>query len=101
MLINNTLVDENSVNRDDVNVIAVDADNIAFSIGSPKVSNIIMLAAYVAASEVMPLEKVYDIVMQKLSKKPEFLEMNRKAFEKGVEIVRQSKATDTEGELHV
>ncbi len=90
VLTNSTLVSSDSITRDDISLIEVDADNLAFEIGSTKVANIIMLAAYIAASKAMPIEEVRAMVMKKLSKKPQFLPMNEKAFDKGVEIAQKA-----------
>lgn len=86
VMINSSNVKRESIERNDVKIIEVAADQVAYELGSTKVANVVMLAVYAAASKVMPIDEVENLVMQKLSRKPQFLEMNRQAFRKGVEI---------------
>ena len=89
IMTNATLVSAEKVTRTDVRVLAVDADNLAFDIGSSKVANIIMIAAYMEATKTMPIEEVKKIVLHTMAKKPEFMAMNEKAFDTGVEVARK------------
>src|SRR5699024_729109 len=69
IMTNATLVAPEKVTRNDVRVLAVDADNLAFDIGSSKVANIIMIAAYMEATKTMPIEEVKKIVLHTMAKK--------------------------------
>lgn len=88
LLTNSSLVDVSAVSRPDIKVVEVDADNIAYSLGSKKVANVIIFAAYMAIVNTLPLDEVKKIAMSKLARKPEFIEMNSRAFDIGVELVR-------------
>ena len=60
---------------------------MAIDLGNPKVLNIIMLGAYIGATQVVPKEVIIETIKNKLGKKkPEFLPMNLEAFEKGYAI---------------
>lgn len=90
LLTNSSLVDVSGVTRKDIKIVEVDADNLAYEIGSKKIANIIIFAAYMAIANTLPIETVKAIVMKKLGRKPELLAMNEAAFEKGVQIAREA-----------
>ncbi len=69
VLTNKTLVNAEKARDLDLEVLEIDADNLAHSIGSQKVSNIIMLAAYLATSKVIEIEAAREIVLKKLGGK--------------------------------
>ncbi|GHU67889.1 2-oxoacid:ferredoxin oxidoreductase subunit gamma [Clostridia bacterium] len=86
LITNSSLVDIHSVERKDIKIIEVDADRLAYQIGSKKIANIIIFAAYMAIAKTVPIEKVKAIALTKLGKKPELVPMNRAAFDAGVQI---------------
>lgn len=90
LMTNSSLVDISQVTRSDIKIVEVDADNLAFEIGSTKVANILVFAVYMELAKTLPIEQVKHIVMKKMSRKPEFLAMNELAFDKGVEIARKA-----------
>ncbi len=89
VITNASLVDSSNVQRADITVIPVQADEIAHKIGSEKVSNIVMTAAYMEVSKAMPIDDAKRIVMNKMAKKPELMEMNDRAFDMGVEEIKR------------
>lgn len=80
--INSSLVKPEDV-RKDVTCVEVPADDLAHELGSTKVANIIMLAAYAAKTGVFTREEVTETVLHKLGSKQQFLELNRKAIDAG------------------
>lgn len=92
LMTNSSLVDVSTVNRTDIKIVEVDADNLAYEIGSSKIANIIVFAAYMTLADTMPIETVKAIVMKKLGRKPELLPMNEAAFNKGMEIAQKALA---------
>lgn len=90
LMTNSSLVDVSGVERTDIKIVEVDADNLAYEIGSKKIANIIVFAAYMTLANTLPIETVKAIVMKKLGRKPELLSMNEAAFDKGVEIARKA-----------
>lgn len=92
LMTNSSLVDVSGVKRTDIKIVEVDADNLAYEIGSKKIANIIVFAAYMTLANTMPIETVKGIVMKKLGRKPELLPMNEAAFNKGVEIAQKALA---------
>ena len=86
LFINSSIV-VSPIERDDIKVIKVPVTEMALEMGNPKVLNIIMLGAYIGATEVVPKEVIIETIKNKLGKKkPEFLPMNLEAFEKGFAI---------------
>ncbi len=92
LMVNSSLVDVSGVTRKDIKIVKVDADNLAYEIGSKKIANIIIFATYMTLVNTLPIDTVRAIVMKKLGRKPELLPMNEAAFDKGVEIARASMA---------
>ncbi|MDY3869444.1 MAG: 2-oxoacid:acceptor oxidoreductase family protein [Pyramidobacter sp.] len=75
--------------RTDVKVIAIPAQKIAAEIGSEKVANVVLFGAVVESSGIISKESAVHVVEEKLGKKkPQFLPMNLKALEKGMEFAR-------------
>jgi 2-oxoglutarate ferredoxin oxidoreductase subunit gamma len=90
LITNSSLVDISSVERKDIKIIEIDADNLAYEIGSRKIANVIIFAAYMTIANTVPIEKVKEITMNILGKKPEFIPMNIKAFDTGVQIANSA-----------
>ena len=83
-LIYNRDIIEYRPKRDDIKAVPVGANRLAAEAGSEKVLNIVILGAVVAVSDLISHETALCVIRDKLgSKKPEFLEMNLKAYELG------------------
>ena len=75
--------------RKDIKIYGVPANTIAKALGNDKVANIVMLGALVAAGDLVSEQSALEMLDEKLgSKKPEFIPMNRNAFQKGKEEIR-------------
>lgn len=86
LFINSSIV-LSPIERDDITVVKAPVTEMAIEMGNPKVLNIIMLGAYIGATEVVPKDVIIETIKNKLGKKkPEFLPMNLEAFEKGYAI---------------
>lgn len=80
------------INRDDVKVIAVPVDDIALEVGNIKVANIVIIGALIGATEIVSKDIFVASLEEKFkAKKPEILEMNMKALEKGIAFGQQIK----------
>lgn len=90
VLIANTSLITDPIERDDVIVIAVPVDEIAAQIGNVKVANIILLGILAGATGIVERKYLIEGLEAKFGKKkPEVLEMNIKAVDKGIEIGKQ------------
>ena len=81
LLVNSSIVDVSAVNRDDIQIVQVDIDNMAYDLGNRKV----------ALVNTIPLDRAEEIAMHKLGRKPELIELNRRAFKAGADVVRKIK----------
>lgn len=73
--------------RTDIAVYSIDAMEAAQELGSAKVTNVVVIGAFVKCSGLLQVEEVSKALDVKLGKKPEFIEMNRKALLVGMEKV--------------
>ena len=64
--------------------VVVDADRIAVESGSARAMNIVMLGAYIGYTQFIDENLVLDCILRLLGKKPEFIELNKKAFAMGL-----------------
>ena len=90
LMINSDMVDASSITRTDIRVIQIPADTMAFEIGSTKTANVIIFAACMAVSKIIPVDRAKEIALAKLAKKPQFMAMNNTAFERGVELAEKN-----------
>lgn len=89
LLINSSLVVGEPL-RDDVNVIAVPANDIALELGNLRVSNMVMLGAYIAVSNTFSLDDILNMMKKKFTgKKAEMLSINKLALERGMEAAKK------------
>ncbi len=93
LLINNSLIDV-TCERDDLRQILVPCNEIAMKAGSPKVANMVMLAAYVAATDIVSFKTLKKVFMEKMGKKKELLDINYKAFEEGRKLIEKDKKAE-------
>ncbi|MDR1629326.1 MAG: 2-oxoacid:acceptor oxidoreductase family protein [Oscillospiraceae bacterium] len=90
MIINANRV-TSEVTRKDVKVLSIPCDDIAVEIGNPKIAIIIMIGALLGASGILSKEAFLSSIEQKFAeKKPEVMEMNAIALQKGIDIGKQS-----------
>lgn len=85
MLFLNTSLITRQASRRDIDVIAIPANDIATEVGEKKAANMVMLGAYVAKTRVVSKEAVLEGLRELFGKKSEFLDVNVRAFEKGME----------------
>lgn len=89
LLINTSLVKDEEI-RDDVNVVGVPANDIALELGNLKVSNMVMLGAYIAVSNTFTLDDVLNMMKKKFTgKKADLISVNKKALERGMEAAKK------------
>lgn len=77
--------------RDDVRVLSVPVDDIALSLGNVRVANIVLIGALVGATDIVSKDVLVRSLEEKFKgKKPEILEMNMIALEKGIELAKNN-----------
>ncbi|HDG61786.1 MAG: 2-oxoacid:ferredoxin oxidoreductase subunit gamma [Thermotoga sp. 4484_232] len=84
----NVSVIDREPKRKDIEVIKVPANDIADKLGNLKVANMVMLGAYIAITDVVDKETVFEALKRKLKgKKADLLDINKKAILEGMSLV--------------
>jgi 2-oxoglutarate ferredoxin oxidoreductase subunit gamma len=86
-IVNASLVGR-TVERDDLRAIHVPATELANRLGSTATASVIMLAVYAAATGVVRIETLEEVIPHSLTRK-DLIEVNLNAVEAGVDFVRQ------------
>jgi len=87
LLVLNTSLVTLKPKRSDIRLIRVPANKIAMELGNDRVANMVMLGAYIAKTKVASKERILEALRNVLAKgKTELYELNKAAFEKGMEI---------------
>ena len=92
ILINSSLIEE-KVDRDDVHVTYIPANDLAAEIGMPKVANMVMLGACIKVTGAVDIESVLQAFLKVFGeRKAKFIPMNREALQKGMDAVQNVNA---------
>ena len=83
VLVNSSIVNE-SITRDDVDAVYIDATNIALEVGSPKVQNMVMVAGLLMATDLFSTEDIRQVLEEKFRESnPALIALNMAAVERG------------------
>ena len=88
LIVNSSLIDK-PVTRKDIKVFQVPINDIAGELGNPKMGNMVALGALVAAIDAVSKESVYKAFAKKFASKPQLLEANKVAIDRGYECVKK------------
>jgi 2-oxoglutarate ferredoxin oxidoreductase subunit gamma len=91
MVVNSSLIKEDLYTRDDITYVGVPATTISEEIGSARVLNIVILGFFCELSKMVSPEVMKKVVLERMARKQEFIEMNTKAFDQGVEYAQKLK----------
>jgi 2-oxoglutarate ferredoxin oxidoreductase subunit gamma len=89
LIVNSSLINVSS-DRKDLTQLLVPANDIALKAGNSKAANVVVLGAFVAASAVVSLATVRNIVKDKMGAKKEMLEINLKVLRQGYDLARET-----------
>ena len=84
MIVNASLIREELYTRSDITYVGVPANEISEQLGSMKVLNVVMLGFLCRYTGMVKPESARAMVMKHLAKKPQFIELNNKAFDAGL-----------------
>jgi 2-oxoglutarate ferredoxin oxidoreductase subunit gamma len=87
LLVNSSLIDV-TTDRTDIAEILVPANQMAIEAGSPKVTNVAMLGAFVGATGIVKIDNVEKVLIDKLGQKKALVEINRRVLTAGYELGR-------------
>jgi 2-oxoglutarate ferredoxin oxidoreductase subunit gamma len=86
-LINSSIVTECvKTKRDDIDVLTLDATNIAVEIGNPRVANMVMLAGFIKKTGLFTLEDITAVLHERFggTRSKDLIPLNIKAIERGL-----------------
>ena len=85
----NSSVTDKKVERDDVKVIYVPCESIAYEVGNPKVANMVMLGAYVAATGALKPETIKQMIEEMFTgAKAKLVPLNMEALKRGMDCAK-------------
>ncbi|MCI2055548.1 MAG: 2-oxoacid:acceptor oxidoreductase family protein [Oscillibacter sp.] len=88
VFINSDVVTD-KVSRPDLKAVYVPCSTIAEEVGNPKVSNMVMLGAYVAETKILKPETIESMIHSMFTgRKAKFVPLNIDAFHRGMECVK-------------
>jgi 2-oxoglutarate ferredoxin oxidoreductase subunit gamma len=89
LIVNASLVDTALVTREDLDVVAIPANDIARTVGSLQLASMVALGAYVGKTGVVDVRTLYDCLPKVVSRKYEkFIPLNITALKEGAEFAR-------------
>ena len=81
----NSSVTDKKVERDDVKTFYVPCEGIAYEVGNPKVANMVMLGAYVAATGALKPETIEQMIKEMFTgAKAKLVPLNLEALKRGM-----------------
>ena len=87
IIVVNTSMIKRDVKRKDVDVVEVPATNTAIELGNVRTANIVALGALIKKTGILKIESVAQAIEELFSsKKPELVEINKTALQKGTQI---------------
>jgi len=88
IFVNSSLIDR-EVQRSDIEVIKISANEIAEKLGNPVIANMVMLGAFIEKTKVIPIDKIKYVVEKFLGEeKKELIDINLKALDEGVKLIK-------------
>ncbi|MFH1782927.1 MAG: 2-oxoacid:acceptor oxidoreductase family protein [Candidatus Omnitrophota bacterium] len=85
LIINRSLIKESS-KRNDIDILEVNATDIAEDMGNPRIANMVMLGAILGKRGILKLDSLLDALKDVISKKySDMISLNEKALKKGYE----------------
>ena len=89
IILNDSLI-KREVNRNDVKVIRIPADDIADKLGNSRAANMVVLGAYVEQSGIVKMDTIFKALEKALAgRNKKILELNKKALKQGAELVKE------------
>ena len=87
IFLNSSLVSK-ELSRDDISVVKVPASDIAKKLKNERISNMIMLGAFVEKTKITSLDSIMDALAENMKgKSASLIKLNRKGLDKGAEYV--------------
>ncbi len=92
VLYNSSLIDNSTVTRNDVELIAIPANEMAIELGNPRLANMIMIGAYIEKTKIVDEETLKNSLENVISERNlKYIPDNIKAIDKGIEFIKNYK----------
>jgi len=85
VIVNTSLVNI-ELPRDDVLFVKIPANRIAIELGSGRAANMVVLGAYVGATDAVSIDNLKEFVKRKFASKPQFVGLNLEALQQGYDL---------------
>lgn len=85
IIVNSSLIDVTST-REDLTQLLIPANDLAMKNDNPKASNIAVLGALIAATDIVTYEGLKKTIIEKMGHKKQFLKKNLKVFDEGYKL---------------
>lgn len=88
VIINKSLVDS-SLGREDIEILEIEASNIAQNLGNPQVANLVLLGAYLKRKRIVSFENIKKAIRDESAEKKltkQLRELNEKALQRGWDL---------------
>lgn len=89
LLLSNSSFVTRPVERKDVRAVSIPANEVGASVGNERAANMVMLGAYVGCTAIVSKASIFTGLKELFGSKVEALEVNMRAFEEGIRLVRQ------------
>ena len=81
----NTSIVTNKIERDDVEIVEIDATNIAVKVGSARIANMVMLSGFLKKTDLFTLEDVMEVMESRFAtRNPQLIPLNIEAIKMGL-----------------
>lgn len=88
LMVLNSSMTETEPKREDLQTLKIPATDLATDLGNVRVTNLILLGAFIKKTNIVNLDKVLEILPKAFPKnKQDLIEINRSALKKGAELV--------------
>lgn len=87
VLVNSSIVtDDVKKIRDDIDILEINATNIAVEVGSPRVANMVMLAGFLKKTDLFTIEDITAVLHERFggARSKDLIPLNVKAIERGL-----------------
>jgi 2-oxoglutarate ferredoxin oxidoreductase subunit gamma len=90
LLVNTSLIDANQVNRSDIDVLLLPANEIALELGNDKMANMVALGGYIERTQVVSMESIKKTLPKAIAERyHKTIPLNTKAIETGAQLARR------------
>lgn len=83
--VNSSLV-ESEISRGDINIVRVQANSVAETLGSPRSANMVMLGAFIKKSGLVSFDSMIEALKSTLGRKQKLVAINEKALKAGYDL---------------